>query len=225
MFLSNKYTSWYNSIITRAKDTPRSKKNTSIYYEFHHIIPRSLGGSNKKENLVLLTAKEHFVCHLLLVKMTSSLDRSKMANAFMLMQKNAQKNKRYHSRLYETLKTHYSKYLHREGMKGSSNPMFGKESAFKGKTHSEETKSTISTARKGKATTPKGQPKTSEHRRKISEAKLGKSNPSLKGKSRSDETKLKISQALSGRTKPPHTEDTKRKQSEAARLRWSKIKS
>ena len=32
------------------------------YYEKHHIQPKSLGGSNKKENLVRLTAREHFIC-------------------------------------------------------------------------------------------------------------------------------------------------------------------
>lgn len=38
-------------------------------YEIHHIIPRSYGGSNKKDNKVALTPKEHHVAHLLLVKM------------------------------------------------------------------------------------------------------------------------------------------------------------
>lgn len=41
---------------------------SSNYYENHHIIPRSLNGSNSSENLVLLTAREHFICHWLLVK-------------------------------------------------------------------------------------------------------------------------------------------------------------
>ena len=39
------------------------------YYEKHHIVPRSMGGSNKKSNLVDLTAREHYVCHRLLTKM------------------------------------------------------------------------------------------------------------------------------------------------------------
>lgn len=37
-----------------------------VYYEKHHIIPTCLGGSNTKENLVLLTPEEHFDAHLLL---------------------------------------------------------------------------------------------------------------------------------------------------------------
>ena len=35
----------------------------------HHIIPRSEGGSNKKENKVEVTQKEHHLLHLLLIKM------------------------------------------------------------------------------------------------------------------------------------------------------------
>jgi Straboviridae homing endonuclease len=56
---------YYEFIIKQAKSVNR-KKSQGIYYENHHIIPRCLGGLDVKENLVLLTAKEHFVCHKLL---------------------------------------------------------------------------------------------------------------------------------------------------------------
>lgn len=36
--------------------------------EVHHIIPRSMGGTNDKTNLVKLTYREHFLAHLLLYK-------------------------------------------------------------------------------------------------------------------------------------------------------------
>ena len=38
------------------------------YKERHHILPKALGGSNSKENLVELTAREHFIAHMLLSK-------------------------------------------------------------------------------------------------------------------------------------------------------------
>jgi len=59
-----KYLKIYNSIINKAKSEKRHKTYHDanyIYYEKHHIIPRALGGSDELENLVLLTAKEHFV--------------------------------------------------------------------------------------------------------------------------------------------------------------------
>jgi hypothetical protein len=75
-FKQNKYTNWYNNIC--AKSTCRPKVKTEGF-ELHHIVPRSLGGSNDKENLVLLTFKEHYICHLLLCKMLDGKDRYKMA--------------------------------------------------------------------------------------------------------------------------------------------------
>lgn len=67
MYLSNKYSRWYMSIIESAK----RRSVTTGYAERHHILPKSLGGSDDAENLVSLTAREHFVCHLLLPKMLS----------------------------------------------------------------------------------------------------------------------------------------------------------
>lgn len=77
MYLDNKYTKWYNSIIENAN----LRITQSGYTEKHHIIPRSLGGTNKKDNLVSLTPREHFICHLLLTKMTLGNDRYKMIYA------------------------------------------------------------------------------------------------------------------------------------------------
>jgi len=60
----------YESIIQKAKFENRRKlrKNQEnyVYYEKHHIVPRCLGGTDDEQNLVLLTAKEHYVCHKLL---------------------------------------------------------------------------------------------------------------------------------------------------------------
>ena len=70
------------------------------YTEKHHIIPRSLGGSDSVDNLVKLTAREHFLCHWLLVKMYKENKTSyyKMLKAFNMMCNSISGNqKRYHS--------------------------------------------------------------------------------------------------------------------------------
>ena len=69
MFINNKYSKCYYKII-------EYRKNNTFdgYVERHHIIPKSLGGSNKKENIIALTAREHFVCHRLFIKMTIGRD-------------------------------------------------------------------------------------------------------------------------------------------------------
>ena len=106
MYLENKYTRIYNSIIARANN-----RTLTSYYEKHHIIPQSLGGTNNSLNIVALTAREHFICHLLLTKMVTGADRSKMAQAAWMMASCSSKNQeRYkiNNRLYEKLKLEMS---------------------------------------------------------------------------------------------------------------------
>ena len=57
------YTAIYDDLIARARGRSRHG-----YMERHHIVPKCMGGSNRKENLVYLTAKEHFIAHKLLVR-------------------------------------------------------------------------------------------------------------------------------------------------------------
>ena len=78
MFLQNKYTTYYYNIINASKASP-----SQVYTEKHHIIPKSLGGSNDPSNLVRLTARQHYVCHLLLTKMLpKSPNQKKLLHAF-----------------------------------------------------------------------------------------------------------------------------------------------
>ena len=57
------YKKIYNNIIERAKN-----RIMEGYTEIHHIIPKCIGGTNNVDNLVSLTAEEHYIAHLLLVK-------------------------------------------------------------------------------------------------------------------------------------------------------------
>jgi hypothetical protein len=124
MFIDNKYSKCYYSIIER-------RKNNSVtgYVERHHIVPKSLGGSNKKENIVALTAREHFICHRLLVKMTSGKDKMKMSFALRnIINRENRYQQRYKisSRTYaaiiSTTKANISKY-----QSGKNNPYYGKK--------------------------------------------------------------------------------------------------
>lgn len=68
--LPNKYTRWYVNIIQQAL----VRNSLDGYVEKHHILPRcfKMGGESDRDNLVLLTAREHFICHKLLTKMTNN---------------------------------------------------------------------------------------------------------------------------------------------------------
>jgi hypothetical protein len=76
------YARIYESLIRKAI---RTKLPLGIYSEVHHIIPRSLGGGDDKENLVALSYREHFLAHWLLTKMFSGKEKRKMVFAFHAM--------------------------------------------------------------------------------------------------------------------------------------------
>jgi hypothetical protein len=86
------------------------------YSEGHHIVPSSLGGPDTADNIVSLSAREHFIVHLLLTKMTTGLKRCKMSYAFSFMLiRNSKLQERYfpNSKWYE-----YSRKLLSETQKG-----------------------------------------------------------------------------------------------------------
>ena len=75
----------YNELIENAKQRNWTRKTAPEYVEKHHIIPRSLGGSDFADNLVFLTYQEHFLGHWLLYKLSSGTNKAKMANAWFRM--------------------------------------------------------------------------------------------------------------------------------------------
>lgn len=99
-FITNKYSKIYFSIIDRARS-----RILSEYFEKHHIIPKSLGGSDDLSNLVNLTFKEHFICHRLLIKMTSGKDKRKMIYGLWAMcMSNSNQKRKINSKLFEKIK-------------------------------------------------------------------------------------------------------------------------
>ena len=167
MFKDNKYTRCYNNIIDRAKS-----RVIDGYGENHHIIPRSLGGSDNQDNIVRLTAREHFICHLLLPKMTTDEMLYKMIYAYVIMSG----RKIYGSRKYAFYREAYA-IINSKQRSGKGNGMFGANrsginNTFYGKQHTEETKRKISEKKKGHSYN-KGIPKSLEHRKKMSEQRKG----------------------------------------------------
>jgi hypothetical protein len=83
MFNHSKYTKWYFSIIENARN-----KTYDDYTETHHIIPKSLNGSNESTNLVVLSYREHFILHMLLPKMIDNPEQKrKMYYALSMMRR------------------------------------------------------------------------------------------------------------------------------------------
>lgn len=194
-FIMNKYTKIYLRLIERAK-----RRQLDGYYEKHHIVPRSLGGSNKISNLARLTGREHFICHLLLTKMTKGDDKKKMifAARYMIV---CSKDQKVTNKRYEKLREEHRALA---------------SQTLRGRKFSAETKAKMSIAQTGnpKNKFVQGIIKTPEHCANISKGKLGKStnwstpenrqkvSDALRGRSFSEDHRKNLSEALKG--KPAH---------------------
>lgn len=77
------YLKIYNALIDKRKIDPLQKGVTG-YCELHHVVPRSFGGDDFGDNLVNLTAREHYIAHCLLWKIYSKYDISLRKNAMRL---------------------------------------------------------------------------------------------------------------------------------------------
>ena len=91
MLIENKYSRWYYALIKKAQ----SRTEVEGYTEKHHIIPHCLGGVKRKHNLVVLTAREHFVAHCLLTRCVAMKDEIRMWQAVWMMQFDPSTKKRY----------------------------------------------------------------------------------------------------------------------------------
>lgn len=185
--LTNKYSKLYHRITSNAK-----QRITEGYTELHHIIPQSLGGSNDKENLVDLTAREHFICHWLLIKMTEGEDRRKMLYALNGMKAENRYQRRYYTkitaRVYEKYRIEHAEN-HSKVMKSKKLIPWNKGGA----TLTDEQRKRISDAAK--------------NRKPLSPESRAKGNEKRKGQKRSEETKLKMSLSSKGKVKGPQSEE------------------
>jgi len=188
MFLNNKYSKWYNSIIDKAQK--RNWNKVDFYVEKHHILPKSLGGTNDKHNLVVLTAREHFICHLLLTKITSGQEKYKMISAYSKMFSSGKDSQRYkpNSRFFEMSKKLLSEMMKKNNPTKSElvrNKM--SLNSWTKKENAEEIRQKISKNKTGVKLNL-----TDEQRTQRSKTKLAEKN-GMYGKTHTDEVKQKLS--------------------------------
>jgi hypothetical protein len=103
------YQKIYNQIIERAQT-----RKLKGYVEKHHIVPKCIGGLDIKENIVELTAREHFLCHRMLCEIYPK--NTKLWYALWLMvigknRKNSLDSYILSSRTYESLKLEFIKRI------------------------------------------------------------------------------------------------------------------
>ena len=80
MFENNAYYEGYKEIISNAKNNPPEKP-----FEIHHIVPRSMNGSDDPENLVAVSIEDHMKLHTLLPFFTKDKNRENMVYAWNIL--------------------------------------------------------------------------------------------------------------------------------------------
>jgi NUMOD3 motif len=217
------YQKIYNNLIDRA-----NSRLVEDYVEKHHIIPRCLGGTDSKENIVNLYPEEHYLAHLLLCKLNKG--NSKLLYAAMNMTSGAMiNNGKRNNKAYGWLRRQYA-----ESMSGDNNPArripnLQKEAAKKrvGQKRSEETKIKMSQAQKGRTVSDETKLKMAEAAKKrppISDEtrqKLKQRTPNkgMLGRTMSEETRAKMSASQQGKKM---SEEAKAKMRIAAKIREAK---
>ncbi len=174
--LNDRHFKGYNRLIDNALSKNRSKKD-DIYYENHHIIPSAFGGKNEKSNMVLLTAKEHYISHYLISKFATHISGAgyhKAIRGFKMMHtiSSSHDTRFINACMYEKLKIKYADIL--TGRKLSDKTKEKIRQANLGKTLSDETKSKISLGLKQYNENNIRKPLSDETKEKIRQANLGK---------------------------------------------------
>jgi hypothetical protein len=170
-FVENKYKRWYDAIMLRAKC-----RSLDGYHEWHHIVPRSLGGSNEKTNIAHLTYREHFLAHWLLVKFTQGHDKIKMSFALHQMSFNPKG-----LRFVAAWQYKISRRAHAEAMRT--------------RTFSESHRRKLSEAA-SRREHPKGWNHSVETRQIMSAKAHHKKTPGFRGRKHTEESKLKTSASM-----------------------------
>lgn len=179
------------------------------YCEVHHIVPRSLGGSNEKDNLINLTARQHYIAHWILARALGD----SAARAFFMMS-NFGKYGKVNSTTYAIARKEYSSLVS-EQMIGRIMPPVSDETKEKqrqaklGKKRPDEHIEKIRQSQIGRKL-------SDEWRANVSKGKRGKSNGRL-GCVVSEETKKRIGDAqrgelnhMAGRKHSPETREKMR---------------
>ena len=198
------YHKHYSLLVNKALD--REKPN--CYTEKHHIIPKCMGGTDDSSNLVVLTAREHFIAHQLLAMMHPEV--CGLALAVKLMTTSTKFNCR-NNREFAWIRERAA-IANGQINRGKKRAPRSKEwsrkisIALSGKTLSDETKSRISSAMKGVKKSDEMKKNMSIAAKTRSKEHQEKLNAANRGKKRAQETinKLIESNKLQPMVQCPH---------------------
>lgn len=204
---ASKYRHWYDGLMQQA----RQRGPLNEYCEKHHVKPRCFGGSDAVSNIVVLTYREHFLAHWLLVKFVRGKERRKQMHYALANMRRSGKGRKIISGWQYAV----ARRAHRDAMVGcprSPETRAKLRAAFS----TPQARAKQSAALKGRKHTPEHRAKNSaahtgykhsaEAREKIRVALTGyKHSPearaNMSGRQLSPKTRAKIRAALTGRNR------------------------
>lgn len=213
------YQKVYNQLIASRKALNRQRYRVGdpdfIYYEGHHILPVCLGGEGKSTqwkthpNIVLLTAREHYIAHDLLRRIYPQEKKLASAFYFMSFQKQRDRKLKLTSRQYEEA---------RIALKNLASVM------NKGRKLTEEQCEAASRAKKGKPLTEAGRKAAAKRRGEKRDPTIGrKISQATTGRKLTLEHRQNLSRGKRGKSRAPHSQQTKINLSKGARNRKYKL--
>ena len=105
-FVSGHWENRYYKFLNKFKD------KYDDYKECHHIIPRSLGGSNLQNNLVNLSARSHYIAHIILSKGTQTPQMIKALHKMIYSTAgDVIRNYKITSKMYEYIRREHAKVV------------------------------------------------------------------------------------------------------------------
>lgn len=239
----SKYKKWYINLCKKAIERQggqltnqkiRSVKKTIGYVEKHHILPKCLCDSqeqiNDNSNLVLFTAKEHYIAHLLLWKATDLPKLAYAVRAFIMNNSRVERNIKLNSNIFNTIREESSMYIsqcakerlkhhhNRKGVKLSDETKEKISNSLKGLSLSNETKEKIKNTmlekyESGEITAPNlGRTWDDEYKKKMSKScsKIKKTDEWNKKNSLANKGRVHIANIKTKERKRPLKEDAEK---------------
>lgn len=205
-----RYFRWYEAICARGQ-----VRALDSGFERHHIVPRSLGGTDDASNLTRLSYREHFLAHWLLTKFTEDEALHKMRYALYMMTWTSRNNA---DRIVSSWQFDVARSASRDARAGRECSEVTRErisAAQRGRSVPESRRTKIGDANRNR---PKP-PRSAAHRaslsaalsgRKLSDDHVAKVVAAIKRRPAvSEATRAKLSEAGRGKKYGPRSEETK----------------
>ena len=195
----------YVRVYARLIERAQTRDTLVVYAETHHILPRCLGGTNERSNLVQLTAEEHYLAHQLLVRMHPG--NGKLIWAAIAMTEGGRSTGRRGNKLYGWLRREFAERQRGRKLSEETKSKIGESSRERnqgerhpmhGRSHTAESRQQMSENRRGRPSPHAGKALSDIHKARLSASQIAYQQVNgnvFAGRSHSEESRAKMRSA------------------------------